>query len=83
MGYVPLDFIPLWGFFLLASALGLVAVEGGYRLGRWRHRRAREEKETPVGAMVASGAFLFDIVTRRHADSEVIRARAATAAISF
>jgi len=31
-----------------------------------------------VWSLVASGAFLFDIVTRRHADSEVIRARAAS-----
>ena len=31
-----------------------LALEGGYRLGRWRHDRPAEEKETPVGAMVGS-----------------------------
>jgi hypothetical protein len=29
-------------------------MEGGYRLGKWRHAHVAEEKETPVGAMVAS-----------------------------
>jgi hypothetical protein len=50
----PLDFIPLWAFFPAICVLTMLAVEGGYRLGQWRHARATEEKETPVGAMVAS-----------------------------
>jgi hypothetical protein len=33
----PLDVIPLWGFFILAIACALLAIECGYRLGRWRH----------------------------------------------
>jgi hypothetical protein len=50
----PLDAIPLWGFFVLAIAVALLALEIGYRLGRWRHTRAADEKDAPVGAMVAS-----------------------------
>ncbi len=54
MSTQPLDAIPLWGFFVLAIAVALLALELGYRLGRWRHARAADEKEAPVGAMVAS-----------------------------
>jgi hypothetical protein len=32
----------------------LIALEAGYRLGRWRHKRASDEKDAPVGAMVGS-----------------------------
>jgi hypothetical protein len=49
-----LDFIPLWALFLGVCASSWCALEIGYRLGRWRHLRAPEEKETPVGAMVGS-----------------------------
>src|SRR5271154_4680232 len=50
----PLDVIPLWGLFLAHCLLGAIAVQSGYWIGRWRHARARDEKEAPVGAMVAS-----------------------------
>jgi hypothetical protein len=52
----PLDMIPLWGLFLAAGILAILALEGGYRLGRWRHACAVDEKDGPVGAMV--GAIL-------------------------
>jgi hypothetical protein len=45
---------PLWVFFVGAAVSALLALEIGYRLGRWRHRRAVDEKPNPVGAMVAS-----------------------------
>ena len=51
-----LDVAPLWILFLSAFVLAWLAVEGGYRLGRWRHARASDEKDAPVGAMV--GAIL-------------------------
>lgn len=54
MNSEPLDIVPLWGFFLGACLLSWLALEGGYRTGRWRHVRAQEEKEAPVGAIVAS-----------------------------
>ena len=54
MNSEPLDVIPLWFFFLLVTAIGMFALEGGYRLGRWRHTRESEEKDAPVAAMVAA-----------------------------
>lgn len=49
-----LDVVPLWGLFLLGTGIFILALEGGYRLGQWRHRLAADEKEAPVGAMVAA-----------------------------
>ena len=50
----PLDVIPLWVLFVVVSVIFYLAMEGGYRLGKWRHAHIAEEKETPVGAMVGS-----------------------------
>ena len=50
----PLDVIPLWAFFALATTFAMLALDGGYRLGRWRHARVAEEKDAPVGAMVGA-----------------------------
>jgi len=36
----PLDVVPIWFFFLVTAAIGMIAVEGGYRLGKWRHVHA-------------------------------------------
>src|SRR5262249_15770466 len=70
----PLDFVPLWILFLAGCLFAWLALEGGYRLGKWRHARAAEEKETPVGAMVASIlgllafllAFTFGLAATRY-----------------
>jgi hypothetical protein len=51
----------------------LLAIEGGYRLGRLRAMRAEHEKEAPVGAMVAAMlgllafilAFTFSLAAQR------------------
>ena len=51
----PLDFVPLWLLFLATIAVIFLAVEGGYRLGKYR-RRHSPEKDAPVGSMV--GAML-------------------------
>ncbi len=50
----PLDVVPLWLLFLATCFFSGVAVEGGYRLGKWRNKHAAEEKESPVNAMVGS-----------------------------
>jgi hypothetical protein len=58
----PLDFIPLP---LLFAAFGLflwLAMEGGYRLGKWRRAHITDEKEQPVGAMAASILGLVALV---------------------
>ena len=49
-----LDVLPLWGVFLAVLVLVLAAIEGGYRLGSYRHRQSGREKEAPVGAMVGA-----------------------------
>jgi len=59
MNTTPLDNLPLGLLFVLMTGLACLILEGGYRLGRWRHARCAEEKETPVGAMVASILALF------------------------
>jgi hypothetical protein len=50
----PLDAIPLSVIFVAQLASGWIALESGYRLGRWRHVVTADEKEAPVGAMVAA-----------------------------
>jgi hypothetical protein len=58
----PLDDIPLWGLFLIGSLLLWLAVEVGYRIGRWRHAHFPDERDQPVGAMVASILGLLALV---------------------
>ena len=58
----PLDAIPLWALFLLSAALLGLAMEFGYRIGRWRHFHMPDERDQPVGAMVASILGLVALV---------------------
>ncbi len=58
----PFDILPLWLLFILATVSLAIAMEGGYRLGRWRHEKIPGEKELPVGAMVASILGLVALV---------------------
>jgi hypothetical protein len=58
-GQEPLDWLPLWALFGATVALILVVVEAGFRVGRWRQRRAEHEREAPVGAIVAAGLGLL------------------------
>jgi hypothetical protein len=58
----PLDTLPLWGFLLISVAMLWLALEGGYRIGKWRHTCSPDEKEQPVGAMVASILGLLALV---------------------
>ena len=53
-GHELLDYIPLWALFVTTVVFILLAVEAGYRVGRWRQQRAEHERETPVGAIVAA-----------------------------
>jgi hypothetical protein len=65
--------VPLWGVFGATLLLVLLSVEGGYRLGRYRHKVSSREKEEPVGAMVGSTlgllafllAFTFGLAATR------------------
>jgi hypothetical protein len=62
MHTTPLDTLPLWAFLVAAVALLWSSMEGGYRFGRWRHTNSPDEKEQPVGAMVASILGLLALV---------------------
>lgn len=73
MDYTRLDQIPLWGLFLGTIAIVIVAIEAGYRLGQYRRRRSDQEKDAPVGAIVAATlgllafmlAFTFGLAANR------------------
>lgn len=54
MNSEPLDAIPIWGVLPLAVAFGLLTVEAGFRYGIVRRKRAIDEKDAPLAAMVAA-----------------------------
>jgi hypothetical protein len=58
----PLDSVPLWILSLAVVLLLWLAMEGGYRTGAWRHARRPDERDQPVGAMVASILGLLALV---------------------
>jgi hypothetical protein len=57
-----LDVFPVWTILPLTLAVGLIAVELGYRVARERRKRAEDEKEAPVGAMAASMLALLALI---------------------
>jgi hypothetical protein len=69
----PLDFLPLWGLLTGTLLLVLLSIEFGYRLGSYRHKYWEQEKESPVGSMVAATlgllafllAFTFGLASTR------------------
>jgi hypothetical protein len=58
----PLDFVPLWALLPLELALLWIVMEVGYRIGKWRHAHMPDERDQPVGAMVASILGLVALV---------------------
>jgi hypothetical protein len=60
-GSEPLDVVPLWALLVGMMAIVMLSVEGGYRVGQMRERRAHE-METPVGEMVASTLALLAFI---------------------
>lgn len=68
-----LDSLPLGILFVATLAIVTLSVEAGYRLGRRRRRRSDQEKEAPVGAIVAATlgllafmlAFTFGLAAAR------------------
>lgn len=62
MKQVAFDVVPLWLLAVLVCAASALALEGGYRFGRWRNASVSGEKEAPVGAMVGSILALFAFI---------------------
>lgn len=68
------DFLPIWAFFLATVTVVLLAIEGGYRLGKYRRRRSEQEDRPPVGEIVAATlallafllAFTFGLAASRY-----------------
>ena len=58
----PLDRFPLWLLFGVTVVVLLLAVEGGYRLGRYRVRRSQQELGAHVLALVTSTMGLLALV---------------------
>jgi Protein of unknown function (DUF4239) len=58
----PLDYLPIWGLFGATVVIALLSIEGGYRLGRYRHRHRDDEKEAPVGAIVGATLGLLGFI---------------------
>jgi hypothetical protein len=57
-----LDYVPLWLLFTATIVVVLIAIEGGYRLGRFRRGRAEDEREAPVGGIIAATLGLLAFV---------------------
>jgi hypothetical protein len=68
-----LDWLPIWGVYLVTVALIVIAIEVGFYVGVLRGRRPNREPEAPVDAMVGSTlgllafmlAFTFGMATTR------------------
>jgi hypothetical protein len=68
-----IDNLPLWVVYLLTISLGLLAVELGFRLGKYWKEGHPDEQESHIGAMIAATlglwafllAFLVGIATSR------------------
>ena len=71
-----LDQFPLWTMLPISVAVGMLSVELGYQLARYRQRNSQEEKESPVGGMVGATlgllafmlAFTFGLAGSRYED---------------
>ena len=76
----PLDSLPLWFLFLLVLLFLLVAVESGFRLGRFLQKRLPDRAEANVGALSGSTlallAFLLAFVTSSAVNSFAARRQA-------
>jgi len=77
-----MDSIPMVFLFAATFIVMVIAIEAGYRLGAFVHRRSGDEKESPVSAKMAAIlglvafilAFAFGIVTNRYDDrKELVR----------
>jgi hypothetical protein len=57
-----LDDVPLTVFFVATVAAVLASIETGFRIGQYRRQRFEDEKEGPIGAIVAATLGLLAFV---------------------
>lgn len=75
-----IDYLPLWLLFAVTILVVLISIEAGYRLGRYRRGRAEDEREAPVGGIIAATlgllafvlAFTFGLAASRFDDRRKI-----------
>src|SRR5687767_171479 len=68
------DDIPIWVLFVITTLLVVGAIELGYIVGKFAHRKSEEEKESPVSAIAGTVlallafilAFTFGIVSNKY-----------------
>jgi hypothetical protein len=58
----PLDLIPVWGIFAGTVAVILFSVMAGLYLGRWKRKRAADQAEGPIGAVVGATLGLLAFI---------------------
>ncbi len=56
------DYLPLWALFISVVGLVLLAIELGYRFGKFRRRCSLNEREGPVGSIIAATLGLLAFV---------------------
>jgi Protein of unknown function (DUF4239) len=57
-----MDALSLWGLFAATVVAVLLSIEAGYQLGHYRRRSSGDEKEAPVGAIVAATLALLGFI---------------------
>lgn len=81
------DRLTLWQWFAATVAAIMLAVEAGYRFGKYRRSRSDQEKEGPVGAIVGASlaltgffmAFTFGLAASRFNDRREVLLQEANA----
>jgi hypothetical protein len=67
------DRLPLWAVFIATVGLVALSLEGGYRIGKYRRQETDQEKEAPVGAIVAATLGLLAFMLAFTFSSAAIR----------
>jgi hypothetical protein len=68
-----IDYLPLWGLFVVTVAIVLLSLEVGFRIGTYRRRQPQHEHDAPVGSIVGAAlalvgfmlAFTFGVAAER------------------
>ncbi|MCU0709980.1 MAG: hypothetical protein MUF23_16995 [Pirellula sp.] len=61
-GTSPIDHVPLWLLFIAIAVMVAISIEAGYRIGRYRSRHSKDERESPVGAIVGASLGLLGFI---------------------